>query len=67
MRVIIHAQGEHSKLEAAVGGDLKGYVSLLIYIAGIVATLWRHEIAWALYAIVACIWLVPDKRIERVL
>ncbi len=67
VRVIIHAQGAHSKLKAAVGGDFKGYISLLVYIAGIVSTLWRHEIAWALYAIVALIWLVPDKRIERVL
>ena len=67
VQVIIHAQGEHSKLKAAVGGDLKGNVSLLCYITGIVSTLWRHELAWALYALVAFIWLVPDRRIERVL
>jgi|SRR5665213_1016046 len=67
VQVIIHAQGERSKLKAAVGGDVKGNMSLLFYITGIVSTLWRHEIAWALYAIVALMWLVPDKRIERVL
>jgi hypothetical protein len=39
----------------------------VLYIAAIVSTLWKHEIAWALYAFVALIWLVPDRRIERVL
>jgi hypothetical protein len=67
VRVIIHAQGPHSKLKAAIGGDVKGYVSLAIYIASIAVTLARHEAAWAGYVLVALIWLVPDKRIERVL
>ena len=67
VRVIIHAQGPHSKLLAAVGGDIKGYVSLAIYAASIAVTLVRHEIAWAGFVLVALIWLVPDKRIERVL
>ncbi len=67
VQVIIRAQGAHSKLKAAVGGDLKGYVSLLMYAAAIASTAWHHEIAWALYAAVALVWLVPDKRIERVL
>jgi len=67
VRVIIHAQGPHSKLKAAVGGDAKGYVSLAIYLASIAVTLVRHEIAWVGVVLVALIWLVPDKRIERVL
>jgi len=67
VQVIIHAQGPHSKLKAAVGGDVKGYVSLAIYLASIAVTLVRHEIAWAGIVLVALIWLVPDKRIERVL
>ena len=67
VRVIIQAQGAHSKLKTAVGGDFKGTISPLLYVAGIVSTLWRHEIAWAIYAFVALMWLVPDKRIERVL
>ena len=66
-RVIIHAQGAHSKLKAAIGGDVKGYISLAIYIASIAVTLARHEVAWAGYVLVALIWLVPDKRIERAL
>jgi len=67
VRVIIHSQGAHSKLRAAVGRDVKGTISPVLYVAGIVSTLWRHEVAWAIYAFVALLWLVPDKRIERVL
>jgi uncharacterized membrane protein len=67
VRTLIHAQGPHSKLKSAVGRDAKGNVSLALYVAGILSTFWRHEIAWAFYVLVALIWLVPDKRIERVL
>ncbi len=65
VRVIIHAQGPHSKLKAAVGNDTKGNVSLALYAVGIASTAVRHEIAWVFYALVALIWLVPDRRIER--
>ena len=65
-RVIIQVQGAHSKLKAAIGSDVKGYVSLACYVAAILSTLVRHEIAWGFYVLVALIWLVPDRRIERV-
>jgi uncharacterized membrane protein len=68
VRVVIHAQGAHSKLKQAIGNDFKGTISPILYIAGIASAIfWRHEVAWAFYALVALIWLVPDKRIERVL
>ena len=68
VRVIIHAQGAHSRLKAAVGNDAKGMVSPMLYVAGILSSLfWRYEIAWVFYAVVAMLWLVPDKRIERVI
>jgi len=67
VRTIIHAQGPQSKLKAAVGRDNKGNVSMLLYAVAIATTAVRHEIAWAFYALVALIWLVPDRRIERVL
>jgi uncharacterized membrane protein len=65
VRTIIHSQGPHSKLKAAIGGDFKGNVSMVLYVVGILSTLVRHEIAWAFYILVAMIWLVPDRRIER--
>jgi uncharacterized membrane protein len=65
VRVIVRSQGEHSRLRAAIGSDTKGYVSLVLYIVAILITFVRHELAWGFYALVALIWLVPDRRIER--
>ena len=65
VRVIVHAQGQHSRLKAAIGNDTKGYLSLVLYILAILTTFVRHEVAWGFYALVALIWLVPDRRIER--
>jgi uncharacterized membrane protein len=65
-REIIRVQGAHSKLKAAIGSDVKGYVSLACYGVAILSTFVRHEIAWGFYVLVALIWLVPDRRIERV-
>ena len=66
-RLIIRSQGPNSLLRQAVGGDWKGTVSPLLYVIGIVAALFAPYLAGAIYALVAAIWLVPDKRIERVL
>ena len=66
VRVIVHAQGAQSRLKAAIGNDAKGYLSLVFYIVAILTTFVRHEIAWGFYVLVALIWLVPDRRIERV-
>ena len=65
--VIIASQGASSVLKKAVGGDWKGKVSPLLYIVAIVAAYWHHGVAQAIYALVALIWLVPDRRIERAL
>ena len=64
-RLIIRSQGPNSLLRQAVGGDWKGTVSPLLYAIGIVAALFAPYLAGAIYALVAAIWLVPDKRIER--
>jgi uncharacterized membrane protein len=60
-------QGADSRLAAAVGRDLKGKVSLVIYLAAIGLAFVRPWISAALYVLVALIWFVPDRRIERVL
>lgn len=64
--LIIRAQGEHSVLKQAVGEDWKGKASPLLYLAAIVLAPWAHWLSIALYAGVAAMWLVPDRRIERV-
>ena len=65
-RLIIRAQGPGSVLLKAVGRDWKGNVSPVLYVIGIVASLPVPLVAWAIYAFVALIWLVPDTRIARV-
>ena len=64
---IIRAQGPQGKLQIAVGADRKGKVSMLLYIAAIPLAFVNQWISDALYVTVALIWLVPDRRIERVL
>jgi uncharacterized membrane protein len=64
---IIRSQGEHSRLAEAVGGDWKGKISPVLYLVAIPATLLSQWIAGAIYVGVALIWLIPDRRIERVL
>ena len=66
-RTIIAAQGPHSVLAMAVGKDIKGKLSPILYAAGIFASLLDEPIAHAIYVFVALMWLVPDRRIERVL
>jgi uncharacterized membrane protein len=66
-RAIIAAQGPDSLLRKAVGSDRKGLLSLLIYAIAIATACVAPQIAGALYAIVAITWLIPDRRIERVL
>jgi uncharacterized membrane protein len=65
-QTIIAAQGEHSVLGQAVGRDWKGKASPLLYLAGIGLTLVSARLSQVIYVLVALIWLVPDKRIERV-
>ena len=66
-RFIIGTQGQDSVLKRAVGRDVKGKLSLLFYAAAIGFSFWRPWMALSLYSMVALIWLVPDKRIEKVL
>jgi uncharacterized membrane protein len=61
---IIALEGLTSKLAAAVGSDLKGKISMALYATGIALAFVHPLIADAIYATVALIWLVPDRRIE---
>jgi uncharacterized membrane protein len=64
-RSIMSAQGPGSLLRAAVGRDFKGKVSPLLYLVAILAAFFEQWIADGIYVLVALIWLVPDRRIER--
>jgi TMEM175 potassium channel family protein len=64
VRAILASQPPDSTLAKAIGGDFKGIISVVIYAVALPLTLVSHWIAIALYASVALIWLVPDRRIE---
>jgi TMEM175 potassium channel family protein len=66
-QLIIASQGPDSLLKRAVGGDWKGKLSPLLYVAAILLAFCWQWIAQAIYVLVALIWLIPDRRIERVL
>jgi uncharacterized membrane protein len=63
--IVHHEQGENDVLADAVGNDLKGKLSMALYIAAIPLAFVHQWISHALYVTVAIIWLVPDRRIER--
>ena len=63
---IIRAQGADSQLSRAIGSDRKGKISLVLYLVAIPAAFVQPLVADALYATVALVWFVPDRRIERV-
>ena len=64
---IIGSQGPDSLLKKAVRGDWKGKVSPVLYLIGIIAAFRAPWMAQVLYLLAALLWLVPDRRIERVL
>ena len=63
-RAIIKVNGPKSKLARAVGRDLKGKVSLMIYVLAIPLAILRPWVALALYVVNAMSWFIPDRRIE---
>ena len=65
--LIIASQGPDSLLKRAIGGDWKGKSSPLLYLLAIVFAFWSRWLAMGIYVLVALMWLVPDRRIERVL
>jgi uncharacterized membrane protein len=65
VRTIIAQEGPDSKLAGAVGVDRKGWISLAMYIVAIPLAFVNHYVAGVIYLIVAIVWFVPDRRIER--
>ncbi len=63
---IIGQQGRDSKLAAAIGRDFKGKLSPVLYAIGIAVSFFQPGLSCCIYAFVALLWLIPDRRIERV-
>ena len=66
-RTLISVHGRDSKLANAVGRDFKGQISTGIYLIAAPLALMKPLLAAALYVLVAIMWLVPDRRIEKTL
>jgi len=67
VRTLLSVHPSGSRLASAIGRDVKGKVSLLIYAVAIPASFLSTLIGWSLYVVVALLWLVPDRRIESAL
>jgi uncharacterized membrane protein len=64
MAIVAH-HGDESPLAKALGSDIKGKISPVLYIAAIALSFFVPWAAHAIYVFVALMWLVPDSRIER--
>jgi uncharacterized membrane protein len=64
-RVLIARHGHDSALATAVGRDVKGKISVVFYALAIAVAFVAPAVACAIYVLVAVIWLVPDRRIEK--
>ncbi len=63
---IVREHGRQSLLSRALGSDVKGKLSLALYLIAIGLSFWWSWAAFGIYILVALIWLVPDRRISRV-
>ncbi len=66
-RAIIVKQGEASILALAIGNDIKGWLSLVLYLIAIPLAFYYEWLSQMIYVFVALMWLIPDRRIEKVL
>ena len=66
-RALIALHGRDSALATALGRDVKGKVSVVVYLVAVPLALVLPAVACGLYVVVAVMWLVPDRRIERTL
>jgi len=65
--IVSEAGGVHSSLAVAIGKDWKGKLSPLLYLVGIIASFFAPTVASGIYVFVALMWLIPDRRLERVI
>ncbi|HET7173086.1 MAG TPA: TMEM175 family protein [Nocardioidaceae bacterium] len=65
VRTIAHVEGPDSLVRQAFGRDVKGVVSVVIYAVGVAGCLGSVWVGVAAYVIVAVVWIVPDRRVER--
>lgn len=65
VRVLKKAQPHRGLLHEAIGRDVKGAISILLYLGGIASSFWSPALGCLFYVAVAGLWLIPDRRIEK--
>jgi uncharacterized membrane protein len=65
VRALIRANGRDSPLAEAIGSDIKGYASLVLYASGVGLAFVSPWLSYAVYVAVAVMWFVPDRRLTR--
>jgi uncharacterized membrane protein len=66
-KAILRRHEAHSVLATALGRDIKGKLSIILYAAGIAVAFLNPWLSIAIYALITITWFVPDRRIERML
>jgi uncharacterized membrane protein len=66
LSAIIGHHGRDSAIAGAIGSDFKGYASLVLYLTGIALAFFYPWVSYALYALVAVVWFIPDRRVEPI-
>ena len=64
-KCLVHINGKNSTLGIAIGEDRKGIISVIIYAIGIGLSFIKPWLGLTSYILVACIWFIPDTRIEK--
>ena len=67
VQTIIAGEGEKSLVKLAIGKDRKGVISVAMYAVAIPFAFFAHWVANSIYILVALVWLIPDRRIERII
>ena len=67
VRTLLRRHPGDSALARAIGSDFKGNVSVVAYVVAVAVALVQPGMACAVYVVVALLWLVPDRRVERAL
>ena len=65
VRCLVSLERKNAALARAIGGDFKGNISLVIYVAAVALSFVASYFSLALYFLVAAIWFIPDRRIEE--
>lgn len=62
---LLKSHDEQSLIFKAIGNKTKERISLFLYITGVVLSFWYPKVSFAIFVVVALIWLIPDRRIEK--